>query len=1752
MDEVNDYIGNRRFTKLRPVQLHSVDGKTSLFPEVVSEEEATGAQDWGGSQATENPDTEAPVASEAPDESVADIKTAFGPAQVTKDANFTSIPAMVACSVKGNFGNLRTVSRFKLPSINTPELLFSDEEVREIKKYLKNKLPTCKETYQLPLIPIFPFDFTLDRDDAEQAEWMRQEVDGIPTGNFEPCEDIAVKVWTFTVPMDDHQGLAAYRFVHERTEDAVLGHRRQYRFTREVPEVGRGRHENIDRSHVGGPSRPRASSLPARASIRHLDPIDASTRKEQTHALTLLAEEHGKEYLLAQPGKAWHTPTTRDLLRVYYRLQIGNPLFSKGMKNSLIPIFRRICAYSHHWMVSERKINAIFIKAHAVWSTGLIPLHEKDREHMDELLEEFGLDADLPALKTNDVAEKAPGRDKAQAKVETKAKAKRSFKPVSKLNVHEQLREKAKVKFAQKDSIDVVVHFREDARIKSEICMQFTFNYLDDDVPPPKQPRHVAEVTLTHRNARAPGDVPAEDGYTIDHYADSHQVIDVTHPMFNRLLCTLYPNAVVQDPAYFDALRNSVADSGHKLYLITQPMNEMPFSANVLTLRDDMPAAHQDLAIMIQNSPHWYILVRGSDFDTKVQRIIDQFCVLAHWDPLSEFFINPHQRYLNNKSITTTMHLPKFITPAQFAFENYMEFETHAAISQILECRSTYGEFKYTGKAAVVPVPHSWNTERKVYMVYALVVTIDKASKHLPALLEGQALHVDFSMDTNISGAAWFGKVMPATAATVMGAVTMYVHRPQNDDGLADTTEHATLTVSKLNNMDPATVQRWVRQQGTHIIISVKNEDKEMKRYAHGFANMHIPKQHRIKQPFKDKRLSDDRQMLTCNNHRNYEVSSLHDDAVICDPLLPQALHFLEENLLSHQKTILAHWQDKVYNRFLALGGPSGGGKTTLAILISLPYLLTIRLSMEEVEAMHKDSVDYETIIEDARARRAGEAKPEEDNDAFGDNAWGAPTEDASPEKKKKKGKKTKPQLTDEEMAELHMKRSTFIERNGTVTLCAMQNSTVDAQFLAYSRQVEKFESALKLAPLLGFRAYAEHTELNAVVAMLEPDYSFEKVSDVYFLSAVDPEYLGSVSQSVLATYAKAIQGSEFEGIHDARFVFIKTSMAYNIMMLAEVPGFPKSAALIATFSATELADIAQESSDLRDAQRDLITEGAMSKDIASKAKKGAKQIIKHLLEKAAYIVTTLAIATTSSFNAYRQSSVIMLEEAGRPNDAGTIGIFAHFWSAKLRLVSGDWKQLPPAMFGRELDNPFQAQGCLSLLARLFGTGFDVPRLNHSSRFKNELLLQVCRIVNEEPTLQPVEGSFDDKSTEQASLRHYRVHGIHSPVVFLNVTETETQSTSSKSAYNVECAVVAMRCLEEHLRYTPGSALAYLTPYNAQITVMQAMIRQAAMEAKSAKKPALAKQWMAVTLTTIDSFMGEDVEHTIVDLGEHIGFAFDKPRFLVAHTRARLSAEYIGDSRKFTGATSKIKSSHPVRKLIQLLHEERCIKMVDPKMRYKYARYHAALEGLGLQGDKDSKSRHAPDFSALGIAHVPKSRSWDDSDSDDSDTMPDTIEGQRLYDLLRQTQKDIRVTDTEAKSDDGLDDNLPEFGSDKADNEDTTLDWGGWNGGEDEVLQDESTFIEDAGEDEVLQDESTFIEDAGEDEVLQDESTFIDDAGEDEVLQDETLYKDPTPPSSPKPTALGLIDNLTEEEEDDDEDDDTNENEDDGTWQGGD
>jgi hypothetical protein len=148
------------------------------------------------------------------------------------------------------------------------------------------------------------------------------------------------------------------------------------------------------------------------------------------------------------------------------------------------------------------------------------------------------------------------------------------------------------------------------------------------------------------------------------------------------------------------------------------------------------------------------------------------------------------------------------------------------------------------------------------------------------------------------------------------------------------------------------------------------------------------------------------------------------------------------------------------------------------------------------------------------------------------------------------------------------------------------------------------------------------------------------------------------------------------------------------------------------------------------------------------------------------------------------------------------------------------------------------------------------------------------------------------------------------------------------------------------LTHINGSDLVYLTGYNAQLSLVNAMRDFAVQDAIAANNLHLARQSMEVRLGTVDSFMGNESLYATVDYGEHIGHLFNRSRFLIANTRARNSITFIDDSLKLSGK-SRLPSDSPLLALLRYLSNSDAFKYMDIGHWSNLPQYSTAQQGMG-------------------------------------------------------------------------------------------------------------------------------------------------------------------------------------------------------------
>jgi hypothetical protein len=78
-------------------------------------------------------------------------------------------------------------------------------------------------------------------------------------------------------------------------------------------------------------------------------------------------------------------------------------------------------------------------------------------------------------------------------------------------------------------------------------------------------------------------------------------------------------------------------------------------------------------------------------------------------------------------------------------------------------------------------------------------------------------------------------------------------------------------------------------------------------------------------------------------------------------------------------------------------------------------------------------------------------------------------------------------------------------------------------------------------------------------------------------------------------------------------------------------------------------------------------------KDIAQRVKNAARLGNRFLMQSAAVVIMTLAVATQPGFNIFRNAHAVMLEEAEHANCLDTMVVASHYPFAHVHMLVGCW-----------------------------------------------------------------------------------------------------------------------------------------------------------------------------------------------------------------------------------------------------------------------------------------------------------------------------------------------------------------------------------------------------------------------------------------------------------------------------------------------
>ncbi|PVH93894.1 hypothetical protein DM02DRAFT_618975 [Periconia macrospinosa] len=959
---------------------------------------------------------------------------------------------------------------------------------------------------------------------------------------------------------------------------------------------------------------------------------------------TALSLDGTKPSHKAVPPPNEYTPTTQDIIREAVLAKSTDREFMNGIDAKNINEFGRYLFRKRKWAVSHDRLRTLFLESVILVTFGEIPLPQ--------------------------------------------SKGLGNRKPPSKLKVR--AHNAGKVAETQKEKTTVLVAIKSDPFVKSTMEFKFTMYHKDDSIAD-AQPKHVAYVNVTHRNARESkpsSNIPGA-------FQDLHHCIDVTNEIGHlKMIFGSSPGG------YFEALCRGVKneDKNNKISLIVTP-HTYPFASNLFIGKRNMSLSHIALVDTLKQATYIFSLIRASDVPKKVQGLWNRFVEEDSRDPLNALFVNPENPQLSDKGIREKNDFPKFDAKACKYFDTWIDLQRIVGISSILERRFHSRSRTYTGKASVIPLANTYAESVELFMHYTIFLSPDNTNEVLPAPKEGTSVKICFDKSMNGYGHWWNGTITRPTVGSGKNQITMIAQRPLCKDNrlnhpsvIADEMEISTLDKDKVGCIDAVKLQCEIQEHQREITVCVLSDYQEMKRIVGNLHSLHtspiipnlFPVQHRLQLEYKT--------LLIGQAYDKLSKSNLYSGMREVE----YAKAFLRNILHPHQMAIIDRLMaNGMVARFAAVHGASKSGKTTTMLSATLPYLLSVEYSSEELVELHRTVRGfYEIRWED------GLKKESRDWDKY----LMANTR----------------QMPDE----LH-ETPVFIEPigpclpalpstnapmfvKGKVTVCALRNDTVDKVFNLFKPIAKRFAKHLGCSKFLGFRMHSLSLETQAIIAMTHPFFDMDDLPELPdFFN--DQESSDEVTTKHSESCIQAVNGSQWQDIRDRRFKSIKNSMAYGVMQLAGI--YPRSKAMKAAFTEKELEHAEDALSALPNARAEIYhADGEMSKAKERMIRAAAEIGLLYLIENASYILTTISNATQFSFNAVRMSSAIACDEAGRVNDAEFMGLFGHYPFAKLHIANGCLNE-SPMMFAPSSENPFRKQGLVSTLARLVETGFPVHEL---------------------------------------------------------------------------------------------------------------------------------------------------------------------------------------------------------------------------------------------------------------------------------------------------------------------------------------------------------------------------------------------------------------------------------------------------------
>ncbi|KAE8851918.1 hypothetical protein PTNB73_00937 [Pyrenophora teres f. teres] len=1239
------------------------------------------------------------------------------------------------------------------------------------------------------------------------------------------------------------------------------------------------------------------------------------------------------------PGKLFK-PTD---LQLYVKISLivnAHPEVYLPLSEDKLTQLRDCLQTEFSWDINVDGLRKLLLSRLRFRSMGSVPVDAIDLASIEAKEREHQAAIALPTRKANGDKEKdVPWTEDEKKDYAAKQKLMRKRLTAPKPTLADRLN--AAANFKQVEDTKAKIIFHEDPSDRSFMRIRVTHMYKDESRPQ-DQPSFKTDIDLTYRNTRRIKKGPKPE---TDRYDPSHRIINVSDQSFIPFLEKIFPDLAVKDKDYWKKCYASL-QGGHDLVLLQFLQNKEPMTSNLFVDRDDIPTSYKDLQTIMRNAPCIFVLVRGTDIEEITESIIHRFSELAVFDPLSAFFVDKHNPYINNKGIKATPELPKFSTLPENSFEDWREFSIHCGVGAIIELRFNMQDHTHRGKASAHPVPHTQfkykaenpdkskpANETSLDLCLFPNFTEEHPNKEVPRLAIGDRVTVGFGDDHALSAEhKWSGRVVVPALSTGMDQVCMIINRPIDKDcHILDMAPYTELTAADMDNMSVEEIQQWSSDNRVlQVTVGKEGDDKECKRLCNGLSNMQVPNKLLPEYDSKEQVLSQFRLFMQCKDHTRYDVSSLYDT------LLPADRHRFEPALLSslheYQKEPVSSWINSgIHSHLAVLGGISGSGKTFLSISTLCGYVFKVQIDPMKRQLQESELARLDTDTSGESGSKDATQNPAE------------PSED------------------------------------GRVTHVCIQNETVDHCYQTFKKILPGLCKTMGVPEKLFIRLHSIQSERKALCAMLDVNRKDHSKHSHRYLQ--DEKLQGKANKALLDQYLREFR-TEYVGVTDKRYKYVEGSLAWIILQLSRVEGFPVTKEVANTWNESERDVIATQLRDIPKAYRDITTEDKMS-DQSRKDVKAAFRIGYHIvIERAAVVCTTLSVATKSSFQIYRKANAVTFEEAGRGTDLDVTALLSTHWACDLITLVGDWRQLGFTPYGPALDNPFQSQLTVSSFARLYYTGFPIQLLTHTSRFSNPTLLKLCAHLNGE-TISEVPGSFNTAKEEQAKEVNRKIWGKKSVVVVVNTEHAVATQESSGSWYSVVTAIATMHDMVNRLKTIDGDDVLVITPYNGQLRLLQTFRDTAVRNALAAHDKKLAKQLTKVMMITIDSSMGKDREHVIMDsVGNAEGFLWQRPRTLVAGTRARSSFIFIGPTFHYTHSAKGPKDR--LKEMLYRWGKDGLIVTLDRISIASLEQYRDTQVALSVAIKEDAfKAPHNYRQAALG----PELTEADYTDEEDSDTI---------------------------------------------------------------------------------------------------------------------------------------------------------------------